>query len=352
MSGRAVAVKVYDRQQTKEVKPGLTEVRSQTLADNPLKLYLEAVKYSQNKWHPNIPRIMGVSPLDFEPAFLVFNDDYQGTAESMIAVALKSNLRQSLILGLQTVIGLSSGLDYLQDLNFPFASVGFHRFVILVSREGKIMISVDPESSDANEERQATSATEATGLEVFDRLCQKIFDAARKARHKGHHISWSYLTGDFDVDPEDPAARVGADAGWLPDSVGRSGSSDAPDATSTILPQHPLPRESHTREISRNFQDHLTTFLSSSNPALEHRQRDYTNRRSLRNLELKRTEITLTTDVEHSAVFSYSTSSMHMTCPICHQVVEDMKNRLGGCADLDLRPQRHSLLHADQLNRY
>lgn len=47
--------------------------------------------------------MIGSSSTDSDLSFLVFDGDYEGVAESIIATALGKDLRQSLILGIETV---------------------------------------------------------------------------------------------------------------------------------------------------------------------------------------------------------------------------------------------------------
>ncbi|KDR79778.1 hypothetical protein GALMADRAFT_1163511 [Galerina marginata CBS 339.88] len=118
-SGKIVSMKVYEGSRAKE-------------------RCLESAKFmiERRVMHPNIPYMIAVSALKSEMSFLIFDGEYGGTVDRMLSQALKKNLKQSLIMGLQTVAGLSSGLEYLQDLKYPFASVGLNHFVVL-SCKGK-----------------------------------------------------------------------------------------------------------------------------------------------------------------------------------------------------------------------
>lgn len=126
-SGRVVSIKVYEGSRARE-------------------RCLEAAKFmvEQRVMHPNIPHMIAVSAFESEMSFLVFDDEYEGTVDRMLSQALKKDLKQSLILGLRTVAGLSSGLDYLQGLKYPFVPVGSDHFVVM-SCKGKVVISFDVE---------------------------------------------------------------------------------------------------------------------------------------------------------------------------------------------------------------
>ena len=50
--------------------------------------------------------MIGSSSVDSDLSFLVFDGDYEGVAESCITTALEGGLKQSLILGIETVRNL------------------------------------------------------------------------------------------------------------------------------------------------------------------------------------------------------------------------------------------------------
>lgn len=74
----------------------------------------EAAIFHKKVLHPTFPHIVGVSPLNCEISFLVFDGGFEGSLDVSIAKALEKDLKKSLILGLQTVIGLS--VRFLREL--------------------------------------------------------------------------------------------------------------------------------------------------------------------------------------------------------------------------------------------
>ena len=77
-------------------------------------------------------------------------------------------------------------------------------------------------------------------------------------------------------------------------------------------------------EISRNFQYFVNANSSAaSEPTLSRRRGRYTTRTSHRCPGYNRIEITLTSDIEHSAIVSHASPTPHEICPVCKEVVKD-----------------------------
>jgi len=76
-------------------------------------------------------------------------------------------------------------------------------------------------------------------------------------------------------------------------------------------------------DISHQFQSFLNAYLSSSEPALNHRRGRYTARTAHRCPGYNRVEITLTADVTRSAIVLHSSPIPHEICPVCGEVVKD-----------------------------
>ncbi|KAF8814347.1 hypothetical protein BYT27DRAFT_7130055 [Phlegmacium glaucopus] len=337
-SGKVVAMKVYEGRRARE-------------------RCSEAARFNQKVIHPNILPMIGVSPLESELPFLVFDGGYEGPADYLLGQVLKKDINQSLTLGLQTVIGLSSGLGYLQDLKYPFESVGLDHFVIF-SGKGKIVISFDPGDLvqvNLSDQELGLSNNTDRALTLFHQLCQRTFDGACKAHYESQQIQRTYVD-EFDVNIDDlPENRFEEldDAGKFDNGSGISNSSTAlgrqPSGRSPRRPsgrrrqlvwKSPGAEAVALSDISYQFQDFLNTHLSSSTSALNHRPGRYTARTPHRCPGYNRIEITLTANITHSAIVSHSSPTPHEICPVCKEVVKDAEilNCLCGSNDDESKP--------------
>ncbi|KDR80452.1 hypothetical protein GALMADRAFT_154066 [Galerina marginata CBS 339.88] len=304
---------------------------------------------SHAKRHPNIPHLIAVSGLKSKAPFLVFDGEYEDTTDRLLSWVLKKETKEILTFGLQTVIGLSSGLDYLQELNYPFASVGLDHFVVLSSK-GKIVISFDPEELEPTSEPNRDlglpnhSLTD-TAHDFFHKLCQRTFNDACKAHYKSRHSQRTYHD-EFDDDFDESRFEEFDD---------NSSSSTAP-ASSSATTRKPSPRSPSGRrqelvwrspaadavtlkDISRQFQSFLNFQHSSSKPILSRRRGRYTARMSHRCPGYSRIEVTLTTDILRSAIVSHSSPTPGEICPVCTEVVkEEILNCLCGNYDDETMP--------------
>ncbi|KAF8804621.1 hypothetical protein BYT27DRAFT_7143285, partial [Phlegmacium glaucopus] len=296
----------------------------------------------QQVMHSNVLHLIAVPPRKSESNFLIFDGEYEGTVDLMLGHALnKKNLEQSLILGMRTVVGLSAGLDYLHDLNYPFASVGLDHFVLLNCR-GKITISFDPDELPVDQFTESDQQFDSPNrthwaMQVFHGLCQKTFEDACK-EHYANQIQRNFDDDLNDDSRENMLEEPGNDTGQLRESSLLSIQSDlAPPmatAPSSRSPQRTLPNghrqelvwnpltaETHTLyDISSQFQYFLNSYTLSS---LNHRRGRYTARTSHRCPGYTRIEITLTTDIARSTIFSHSSPNPHERCPVCKEIVKD-----------------------------
>jgi len=76
-------------------------------------------------------------------------------------------------------------------------------------------------------------------------------------------------------------------------------------------------------DILREFQNYVHGLGSSSEPALHSRRGRYSSRTAHRCPGYNRTEITLTADINRSAIVSHSTPLPHEICQVCKQTVKD-----------------------------
>ncbi|KDR80442.1 hypothetical protein GALMADRAFT_242885 [Galerina marginata CBS 339.88] len=296
--------------------------------------------------HPNIPHLIAVSGLKSKTPFLVFDGEYEDTVDSMLSWVLKKETKEILTLGLQTVIGLSSGLDYLQELNYPFASVGLDHFVVLSSK-GKIVISFDPEElepasepdqeSDSEPDQEPASepdqeANHHIALDLFHGLCRKTFNDACKAHYKGRHRQRTYHDKFDDAVPDNQFGEFNDDSSSLTTPASLSATTSKLSPRSLRCPsgrrQELVWRSLTTdtvalNDISRQFQSFLNFHRSSSESALSQRRGRYTARTSHRCPGYSRIEVTLTTDILRSAIVSYSSPTPGEICPVCREVVTE-----------------------------
>ncbi|KAF8804626.1 hypothetical protein BYT27DRAFT_7106477, partial [Phlegmacium glaucopus] len=174
-SGETVVMKVYQGSHAKKVdttKCCLTFSWNRCLA-------AAIFMIKQRVMHSNVLHLIAVPPRKSESSFLIFDGEYEGTVDLMLGHALnKKNLEQSLILGMRTVrTRIACSLDYLHDLNYPFASVGLDHFVLLNCR-GKIIISFDPDElpvdqlSESDKQFDSSNRTH-WAMQIFHGLCQK-----------------------------------------------------------------------------------------------------------------------------------------------------------------------------------
>ncbi|KAF8954179.1 hypothetical protein BDZ97DRAFT_514398 [Flammula alnicola] len=313
MSGKIVTMKVYEGSRARE-------------------RCSEAARFNQKVIHPNIPQMIAVSPLKSDLSFLIFDGEYEGAFHDMLGQALKKDLKQILPLGLETVIGHSSGLDYLQDLGYPFASVGSDHFVVL-SRKEKLVISFDPDDlSQINQSDYQLGVSNSAEV-VFHELLTRTFDNACKANYISQQIHRSYLE-EFDTHVDDlPENRL--EELDLPSSSGPAPSSPRPSPRRSTQKLRPSGRrqelvwKSSTAEtvtlndISRRFQDYLYASRSSSEPALNRRRGRYTARTAHRCPGYNRIEITLTADITRSAIISHPSPIPDEICLVCDGIVKD-----------------------------
>ncbi|KAF8970564.1 CHAT domain-containing protein [Flammula alnicola] len=342
ISGKVVAMKVYEGSHAKE-------------------RCLEAAKLLKKVFHPNIARLIGVSPLGSDNPFLVFDGDYEGRLDYILRQVLKKDLKQSLILGIQTVIGLSSSLDYLHDQDYPIASMGIGHFVPLI-RHGRIIITFNPEELDhmtqiESHRRRDASKSMAKALNIFNGLCEMIFNAACEAHYEGKQTQHAHINesdasvseddiSDDELGPDDTRQRRGhiepdlrsVDLVPAP-SLAMTGTSPKrslqkpspkissrklhPNGRRQELVWKPLAEETiPLHEISREFQYLLKANSSSLQPDLNRRHGRHMLRTSHRCPGYKRVEITLTTDISRIAIVSHSSPIPHEICPVCREVVK------------------------------
>ncbi|KDR68327.1 hypothetical protein GALMADRAFT_1039250 [Galerina marginata CBS 339.88] len=310
---------------------------------------LEAAKFIVDRkvMHSNIPHLIAVSSLKSKIPFLIFDGEYEGTVDHILGQVLKQDLKQSLVLGIQTVIGLSSGLDYLQDLNYPFALAELDDFS-LFSCKGKVIISFDPEGlgeresllndesiDEDSDDEYINEDSELSppglpgywALEVFHALCQKTFDAACKSHYDAQGVHRIFDDDLDDSVPEEESEDLDMLNSFTPapflksTEPGRSPRKTLPSGhRRELVWKPPIALTDTLDDISRQFQYFLR---SHSDYPLIRRHGKHTARAAHRCPGYNREEITLTTDTTRSAIVVHSRPNPHEICLVCKQVVED-----------------------------
>ncbi|PPQ88804.1 hypothetical protein CVT25_010490 [Psilocybe cyanescens] len=159
-AGKAVIVKVYEGRYAKEFSAEAAAFSRKVMCGETL--------------HSSFLQMFAATPGNMGPAFIAFRGEYQGTVESIASVLLFTSLEQSFVLGLQTVIALSSGLDYLCNVDYPV--LGSDIFVLLLSNQGTVKISFDPDISQKERHAPLSNADrENSMMLLFHRLIQKTF---------------------------------------------------------------------------------------------------------------------------------------------------------------------------------
>ncbi|PPR01453.1 hypothetical protein CVT26_015086 [Gymnopilus dilepis] len=308
-NGKVVAMKVYQGRRARERA-------------------MIAAEFSQKIMHPNIPQMIGVSPRNSGLSFLVFDGDYECVADHILEHALRSGLDQSLTFGLRTVVGLSSALDYLNDMDYPLGSVGLDHFVVLSCR-GNIVVHFEPEEA-AKVSPVSGGKSPETALQIFHSLCQRVFDGAAKTHYENEHVSRT--SDEYEVYTEQWNEFL---AGYgQSDQRFHSHQDDAEPAEESEPTQppnyrpelvwHPR-RGDHTslEQIARQFQRSLNEHTRWSKLSLERRQGRTSMRTPHRCLGYGRMEITLTPDIKRSAIVSHETPNPREICSICKEVVQE-----------------------------
>ncbi|KAJ6474101.1 hypothetical protein DFH09DRAFT_1215920 [Mycena vulgaris] len=305
VKGRAVIVKVFN------AGPTVREVH---------RLLESTVTLSKGLIHPNVLRIEGVSSPGSLINFIAYEDAHWRTAEGPLAAALKDDLTRSVTLGFKMVAGLSAGMNHLSVQGISLASLGVENFDILLDRNDRFLISVNPRTSSvgtfAEDRRQEDDTT--ISWDVFNALCQKVLRSANRVLHNE----------DIDRNPVVLALALPPSAPHKSSANSVNSASESPSAphiTDDEPPVQPL-RVYVWRTIERG-QETLATIARRISHDLDMKLYSVNKfmwsdgRSAHRCAGYIREEVTLATTTRDSAVVSRDAPSPLEICAVCHQVV-------------------------------
>ncbi|PPQ99241.1 hypothetical protein CVT26_014097 [Gymnopilus dilepis] len=310
-AGRVVAIKIYEGSRAKE-------------------RCSRAAKFYAGKFHPNIPYMVGISSAMSPSPFLLFKGGYDGPAEYMLRESLKKGLRQTLIAGLQTIAGLSAGLDYLNDHGFPFGSVNLDDFVLLSNRD-KVVLSIEPANpfknrSNLSGDFLSDRTNEATS--IFRILCEKAFDGACSAHYESEQFRCLFEESEEssedseEINPEASNPIYPEITGAkFPSSGLPSLNKEGAQCRWELLWRSHQQRAITLSEISSQFQYALISAISSSDLGLRRCKSRTPTRTSHQCPGYNRVVITLTPDASGNAVVLHTTPVPFEICHICNEVV-------------------------------
>ncbi|KAJ7269589.1 hypothetical protein C8J57DRAFT_316465, partial [Mycena rebaudengoi] len=307
LEGRAVAVKVF------------SGTRAQEDHD-------EAVATGRNWMHPNFLQIMGCSSKYSPDPFIIYHGVFEGSAKCMIASVLREELSKCLLLGVQLVHGISSGLSYLEDKRYPLEYVEPTDFDLLIGNDGnlKLCFKRNPLSPSDCDMDSPTSLAQTqqrhAALELFDNLCRMAFKDANRQLYRDEvdrttDTAPDFLTGSYSTinldsflgqqSPTEASISVGS-AGrreliWKSSDKGVTLAEVSEQAQEFLF----YLRTAHTGRIIRHY-------VSSTKSKSYHRCPGYS-----------REEIILGSQAHSTVIVSHSTPSPREVCTVCGHIVED-----------------------------
>ncbi|PPQ68451.1 hypothetical protein CVT26_006038 [Gymnopilus dilepis] len=306
---KGVVVKIYDKGKAKE------------------RYRAEAELYSK-LYHPNIPNLIAISSLESPRPFLVFQGSYDGPLEHVLKKALKKGLKESWVMGVNTIAGLSSALSYLEDEGFKFASCSPDD-IVLLSSGGKPVITFESDNILNQPEENSDEAPDS-GLGFFHRVCEKTFDAARKSHYENEQPLSAFIEEDDNTEELSSGPSL-EEADFPAFSAGQTSSSpfmgsQAQPRTANgrrceVVWKPPKEGSATLSDISARFNLALASSSSSLNLGSVPRSRRHSKKLAHRCPGYKRLEIALTPRPSKSAVISYDTPLPTEICSVCGEVV-------------------------------
>ncbi|KIM37325.1 hypothetical protein M413DRAFT_31032 [Hebeloma cylindrosporum] len=318
LSGKVVVMKVYEGGRARE-------------------RCSDAARFNQKLLHPNVPHLIGVSPFRSEHYFLLFDG---GPLNEVLRQALKQDLTCALTLGLQTVIGLSSGLDFLESANYSVASIALDHFLVL-SRKGQPIISFDPDHLSQMDLSEDSSSVSNGAVAVFNELCRRTFDEACKSHYESE-LSRSRHSGPCNNILGEQIQRSSIDefdtnANILP-YLRREGICSSRRSASSVDSARSSPQPSEPRQelvwrsttdivrlydVTKNFICVLKQYLSPARPSIRHRRGRYRARTYHRCPGYNRIEINLNASNIPIVLISHASAMPHEICFVCKEVAKD-----------------------------
>ncbi|PPQ67226.1 hypothetical protein CVT26_007299 [Gymnopilus dilepis] len=211
VSGRVVTMKVYEDRNAKEVGVIYSVTTASYLSDSSTQgihtngealpeisvclndLCTIVLLILSPSSGPDVLHLVAVSSSSSWLPFLVFDGVYEGTAVAAIGLALEKSLKESLMMGMETVSSTvlfkshllmdswstKSGLEHLQIIGYPFEYAGEEHFSLLRNTDGRVMISFEAPSTTVttpagfDQQNEETAAFHAP-LKIFHTLCRKV----------------------------------------------------------------------------------------------------------------------------------------------------------------------------------
>ncbi|KAF8802228.1 hypothetical protein BYT27DRAFT_7112916, partial [Phlegmacium glaucopus] len=285
--------------------------------------------------HPTFLHIVGVSPLNCEVPFLVFNGGFEGGLEVSITQALEKDLRKSIILGLRTVSCISRTIDYyLRDIDYPFETAGLEDFHTFLNLEGEVIISFDPDIAHEQSYYQGYDQKQLS-IFIFHDLCEQTFYAACQAHYARRQVDRTY---DDTLETEE-AFAFSEDRDEDLHGIASTSAFSSMDVSSKkslgklpigghrreLVWKHEYEEESSLEQICLGFKAFLNDLTAASSEPALHRRRGRSAAGTVHRCPgYNRTEITLTPSITRSAIVSHSTPLPHEICPVCNRVVKDV----------------------------
>ncbi|KAF7361191.1 Histone deacetylase sin3 component [Mycena sanguinolenta] len=310
--GHAVIVKVFDRGPASTVRRQLEST----------------VALSRGIMHPNLLRLLGISPPASLSHFIVYENVHWQNAEGPLAIALKADLMRSVMLGFRMVAGLSAGLNYLFVQGVFAKSMGAENFEIFLDVDDRFVISVQPRCL---EEGDATECKDPEGdaWDTFNTLCNKTLTSANRALHQEEI---DRITTTLDGTPPKRASENAAAVSLL--SFGSASSLQNTQDGIGVPPrrEYVWRRIDHGRQSLDNIAHRISLDLDMDfSPLRRINQTD--GRTPHRCAGYLREEITLATTTLDSVVVAHDVPSAAERCLICHEIVGLDERFLCKCGD-------------------
>ncbi|KAF7361287.1 hypothetical protein MSAN_01161200 [Mycena sanguinolenta] len=341
-NSRAVLVKVFNLNSSRRVSGVVPATFHLTWIC--CKQLESTVALSKGIMHPNVLRLLGISSPAASSHFIVYeNGKLQGlqlrvvclstesihwqNAEGPLAVALKTDLKRSVMLGFRMVAGLSAGLNYLFVQGVFVRRMGVENFDISLDVDDRFVISVHPRLPEEEEGDTAEYGDrERNAWVVFNALCNKTLTSANRVL---------YPEGI----PREPAildvGRAASEKSMSPSQL-----SFGSPASLQITQGLQVPRREYVwRIMDRGYQSleniarRMTLDLDMEFRSLP-RMNWTDGRASHRYAGYAREGTTLATTILNSGLVAYDAPNSLERCLICQEIVDLRETLRCRCGDL------------------
>ncbi|KAF7361299.1 Kinase-like protein [Mycena sanguinolenta] len=270
--------------------------------------------------HPNLLRLLGISPPESCSHFIVYENVHWQNAEGPLAMALKTDLKRSITIGFKMVAGLSAGLNYLLVQGIFVGEMGVQNFDIFLDVDDRFVISVHPRLPDEGDAADCQDAEDIAWM-AFNALCNKTLTSANRVLHNEEIL-------------RDPAildfGRAASEKSMSPSpssSQNTGESLDVPPRREYVWRTKDRGRQSLENIARKISLDLDLDFLSLS------RINRTDGRTPHRCAGYVREEITLATTTLDSAVVAHDAPSASERCLICREVVDLREEFRCECGD-------------------